>query len=135
MSKCTYTIEQLQTAVNNNLSIAGVLRELGLRPIGGNYRTVKNLFREYSIDTKHFTGMGWNVGLKFRPQKTFKDSEIFIENSNYKATSKLKEKLIIGNYRKEECENCHNSTWLNGKIPLEIHHINGVNTDHRIENL
>ncbi|WP_223284930.1 HNH endonuclease [Hymenobacter qilianensis] len=27
------------------------------------------------------------------------------------------------------------SQWLEQPIPLELHHVNGVNNDHRIENL
>ena len=33
--KCQYTQEDVQKAVANNKSIAGVLRDLGLRPIEG----------------------------------------------------------------------------------------------------
>ena len=33
--KCQYTQEDVQNAVNNNKSIAGVLRDLGLRPTIG----------------------------------------------------------------------------------------------------
>ena len=35
--KAKYTIEDVKDAVNANKSIAGVLRQLNLRPIGGNY--------------------------------------------------------------------------------------------------
>ena len=58
-----YTIQDVKSAVENNKSIAGVLRQLCLRPIGGNYRTINRIIQEYSIDTSHFTGQGWNVGL------------------------------------------------------------------------
>ena len=33
------------------------------------------------------------------------------------------------------CESCGSSEWMGKPIPLEIHHINGINTDNRIENL
>jgi hypothetical protein len=41
MSKLKYTKEELEEAVRNNFSIAGTLRSLNLRPIGGNYKTIK----------------------------------------------------------------------------------------------
>ena len=40
MSKSRYTVEDLRRAVAESVSVAGVLRQLGLRPVGGNYRTI-----------------------------------------------------------------------------------------------
>ncbi len=132
--KCQYTQEDVQNAVNNNKSIAGVLRDLGLRPIGGNYKTIRHLIQKYNLDTSHFTGQGWNVGLKFNPKGTISNNQVFVINSSYKCSWRLREryKSTLGiNY----CEDCHLSEWKGQPIPLEIHHINGINTDNRIENL
>ena len=129
-----YSIQEVKSAVASNKSIAGVLRQLGLRPIGGNYRTINRLIRENSIDTSHFTGQGWNVGLSFKPNSEMKDSDVFKENSDYKCSWRLRER-----YKKlkgiAHCESCLLSEWMGMPIPLEIHHINGINTDNRIENL
>jgi len=132
--KCQYTQEDVQKAVINNKSIAGVLRDLGLRPIGGNYKTVRLLIQKYHLDTSHFTGQGWNTGLKFNPKGTISNDQVFVTNSSYKCSWRLREryKSALGiNY----CESCHLSEWQGQPIPLEIHHINGINTDNRIENL
>ncbi|MBO4476194.1 MAG: hypothetical protein J5737_05700, partial [Bacteroidales bacterium] len=67
MRKKTYTIEDVREAVADNHSIAGVLRQLGLKPLGGNYRTINRIITDSQIDTSHFTGKGWNVGLAFKP--------------------------------------------------------------------
>jgi len=132
--KRKYSNDDLRTAVKNNLSIAGVLRQLGLRPIGGNYRTINRLIEELALDTSHFTGQGWNVGLDFKPNKCMGDAEIFIQNSPYKCSWRLRER-----YKKatglSHCHNCGLSEWMGQLIPLEIHHINGINTDNRIDNL
>ena len=64
MRKKTYTIEDVKKSVVGNQSIAGVLRQLGLKPLGGNYRTINRIISEQGIDTSHFTGKGWNVGLR-----------------------------------------------------------------------
>ena len=129
-----YTKEDVVIAVAKNKSIAGVLRQLGLRPIGGNYKTVHRLINEYGLDTSHFTGQGWNVGLGFKPKQSMKDEEIFIDNSDYRCSWRLRERYKITtkiNY----CEECGLTEWLGNPIPLEIHHINGKNTDNRLENL
>lgn len=56
--KHKYTIEELKTAVQESKSIANVLRLLGIRPVGGNYKTIKDLINRHQIDISHFTGQG-----------------------------------------------------------------------------
>lgn len=129
-----YTIEGVRAAVRDNVSMAGVLRDLGLKPVGGNYKTVKAIITANSIDTSHFTGKGWNVGLKFKPKRVLKNEEIFVEESNYSCTWRLRER-----YKKLTgicvCQSCGLSEWMGKAIPLEIHHINGENRDNRLDNL
>ena len=132
--KRKYSDEDVRKAVADNVSIAGVLRQLGLRPIGGNYRTVSHLIEMLQLDCTHFTGQGWNVGLRFKPKEGISDEEIFIKDSQYRCSWRLRER-----YRKltgiSNCESCQLSAWNGQPIPLEIHHINGDNTDNRLENL
>ncbi|MBE6252746.1 MAG: HNH endonuclease [Bacteroidales bacterium] len=132
--KNQYSLEDVIKAVENNKSIAGVLRDLGLRPIGGNYKTVHKLIKDNNLDTSHFTGQGWNVGLVFKPKSAISDDEVFIKDSDYRCSWRLRER-----YKKKtgisHCEQCGLSEWQGYAIPLEIHHINGNNTDNRIENL
>ena len=129
-----YSDEQFIQAVKDNKSYAGVIKQLGLVPAGGNYATVKKKISELNLDISHFTGKGWNVGLKFKPKQAQPLSEILVENSNYQSYKLLK-RLIKEGIKEKICERCNNKEWLNGPIPLELHHINGTHNDNRLENL
>lgn len=134
MSKRNWTDVQIIEAVANNHSIAGVIRSLGLIPSGGNYATVKNKIKKLNLNISHFTGKGWNIGLKFKPNKAKPLSEILVENSNYES-SKLKRRLLKEGIKDYKCERCKRTKWEGVSIPLELHHINGVRTDNRLSNL
>lgn len=129
-----WTKEDYEKAVASSHSIAGVCRCLGLKPIGGNYRIVHNAIEMYHLDTSHFTGQGWNVGLRFNPKKKQKIEDILIENSTYQSF-KLKRRLIKEKLKDELCEMCGLREWRGYPIPLELHHVNGNNRDNRMENL
>ena len=134
MSKAKYSIDDVKRAVEDNKSIAGVLRQLGLKPLGGNYRTINRIISDQNIDISHFTGQGWNVGLSFKPNKGVEYDELFVQKSTYKCSCRLRE-----HYKKatgiNHCECCSLDLWQGQPIPLEIHHINGDNRDNRLENL
>jgi len=63
------------------------------------------------------------------------DSEVFVLESTY-PRHRLKERIIKQKLIDYECEICGNvGVWLNKPLPLILDHINGVNNDHRLENL
>jgi Zn finger protein HypA/HybF involved in hydrogenase expression len=134
MSKKKWTDEQFVKAVTENNSIAGVIKTLGLIPAGGNYETVTKKIKELNLDISHFTGQGWNVGLKFKPIETKPLSEILVDGCYYNSY-KLKNRLIREGLKNCKCERCGRTTWENETIPLELHHINGNRSDNRLDNL
>lgn len=50
-----YTKEIMEKACIDAKSVAQVCRNLGLKPAGGNYRTVKSNLEKFGIDTEHET--------------------------------------------------------------------------------
>jgi hypothetical protein len=72
---------------------------------------------------------------KYIKSITFKDEDVFVENSTY-ARHHIKRRIIQKELIKYECGECGNTgEWNNKPLPLILDHINGVNNDNRIENL
>lgn len=70
----------------------------------------------------------------YRPKRSLKS--ILVENSTYRSgTHKLKKRLIREKYFEHKCYCCGNTEWMGKIIPLELEHINGINTDHSLINL
>ena len=128
------TKKEYEAAVAKSFSIASVCRILGLKPTGGNYRIIHKAIEEFKLDTSHFTGQGWNVGLKFNPKEVTRIEDILVKDSFYQSY-KLKKRLIQEGIKKECCESCGLTEWLGKPIPLEMHHMNGDNRDNRLANL
>ena len=134
--KCLSTDEQFRLAVAESLSVQQVLARIGLVPAGGNYKTVHNRIKLLGLDTGHSTGAGWNVGERYKAfghKATLE--EILVENSAYAFTHGLRCRLLKEGLKRQQCECCGLAEWCGQPIPLELHHDNGVNNDHRLSNL
>lgn len=126
--------EELEKAARESFSIAAMCRYFDLKPCGGNYRIMHTAIEKYNIDTSHFRGQGWNVGLHFKPFEQRPLSEILVNGSTYQSY-KLKQRLVKEGIKPHRCERCGLNEWFGDIIPLELHHINGNNKDNRLENL
>ena len=133
--KRSWSDEQLIDAVKQSKSVRNVLILLGLISAGGNYAQVQSAIKRLAIDTAHFTGKGWNEGLKFKPKKSVPIEELLVAGSTVQSY-KLKKRLFAASLKKPECELCGWAKMsVDGRIPLELDHINGDHTDNRIGNL
>lgn len=128
--------KQFVKAVKSSLSYAEVIRKLGLKVAGSNYDTVKRKIKELHLDISHMTGSAWNVGKNFKPIKLARPlSEILIQHSTFVNTNSLRKRLLKEGIKKHKCECCGRKTWMGQPISLELHHINGIKDDFRLENL
>jgi hypothetical protein len=116
-----YTDKDVEIAVKSSKSLAGVMKKIGLVPIGGNYSTVKRKIQKLGLDISHFTGKAWNKDFRMK------------EWVGYSRVGTLKKHLLRekGNF----CNRCNLSKWLDKDIILEIHHIDGDKTNNSLENL
>ncbi|MEK7648506.1 MAG: HNH endonuclease signature motif containing protein [Patescibacteria group bacterium] len=135
MRKRKWTKEQLYDAVIRSRSYRQVLTALELREAGGNYSQVKKYISEYGINIKHFTGKLWSKGLHGINRPQIPLEQILVKGSLYQSF-KLKKRLFKEGLKVPKCEECG---WANiskdGRVPLELDHINGNRIDNRFENL
>lgn len=134
--KCLSTDEELRQAVAGSLSVRQVLAWIGLVPAGGNYKTVQGRIKLLGLDTSHFTSAAWNVGARYKAfGRKAALEEILVENSTYAFTHGLRGRLLKEGLKRHQCECCGLEEWCGQPIPLELHHCNGINNDHRLSNL
>lgn len=127
---------QLIEAVKTSTSFRAVLIKIGLVPAGGNYEHVVRITRELSLDTTHFMGKGWNKGWTFDPRIPQTPLHKLLVDGSMVQSFVLKRRLFKEGLKTPKCEFCG---WakksVDGRIPVELDHINGKHNDNRIENL
>jgi hypothetical protein len=128
-----YSRADVEDAIANSPSYSAALRRLGLRPVGGNFKTLRRLIAHYEISTDHFESI-WTRRATYVP-KCIPLEEVLVEHSTYNR-GKLKSRLYEAGLKQRRCELCGQGELWNGQpMSLIIDHINGAGDDNRLENL
>lgn len=131
--KVNYTKDLIEDICKNSNSYRQCLNKLGLKEAGGNYACIKKKIAEYNIDISHFHHKAWNKGKKNEARK--RKIEDYFSNKYRIQSYKLKKRLLDEEYFEYKCQNCNQSNWMDCKIPLELHHIDGNNLNNNLNNL
>ena len=117
--------------IKESKSLIEVCRKANIVPTTGNYDTLKRIIHDNDVDVSHFKRNCGGI-----PKKKKELTEYLI-NGVKVSSHKLKNRLLREGIKEYKCENpeCGRTEWNGKPIPLELHHINGNNTDNRLENL
>lgn len=124
-----FPIEELKQIVEQSNSQRNVLKALGYGGSGASYKTLQKRCEKYGINLEKFKN---NYAAQTRTRVTIND---LCKNST-RATGRIKDFIIRENLLEYKCGCCGNEgTWLDKPLTLQLDHINGINNDHRLENL
>lgn len=134
-----YTKELLTPLVQNNVSVAGVMRSLGLRSLqGGSHTYLSKLIKKFGLDTRHFTGRASNQGEFHRggPHKKSAQEILISRTEGKRRKSYQLRRALIEIGRPYRCSFCNlQGMWQKKPLMLEIDHINKNFLDDRPHNL
>lgn len=120
--------EEFLSVAQSSSSIKEILEKFGQSSSRHNYSWVRKSLLEAQIDTSR-----WYA--RHTEGKRLTLEEILVENSDYPSGA-LKRRLMQNHLLENKCQICGMDPEWNGLgLVLVMDHINGINTDHRIENL
>jgi hypothetical protein len=107
-------------------SRAAVLRAVGLPVTQASYRAIAEALADHDLE---LDGRA-SGGIPRRPL-----DEILVTDSDWTDTATLRERLVEAGLKKRRCERCGVAAWQGQPAPLQLDHVNGDRTDHRLGNL
>lgn len=137
----TYTKDRFMAVWLRSDSIAACASELGLAKNGGTYKSLRSAAASLGLTESHMTRTEQYSVEGRRTTYSIKLSDLLVEDSTYSSTSGLRVRLIREGLLEPKCVGCGKSkeyNFISGTIdPINFHldHINGINTDNRLENL
>jgi 5-methylcytosine-specific restriction endonuclease McrA len=124
------TKEELEVLIEKCNNTTDILRKLNLSTASYYIRLLSKIIKSYGLKppSKRTTVPFFGAKKEL--------NEILVENSTYDCRANLKKRLFDEGLLENKCQECGiDPEWNGKKLSLQLDHINGVNNDHRIENL
>jgi hypothetical protein len=141
-SRRSYSKEEFSQAWLSADSIKECAAALDLATTGGTYKSLKLAARDLGLNTEHMTRSQIKRG---NGGKKIPLDEILVKNSTYSSTSTLRRRLVREGLLEEKCSapfcpvpQLQVDPWTGEEAENQMYtldHINGDNTDNRLENL
>jgi predicted RNA-binding Zn-ribbon protein involved in translation (DUF1610 family) len=131
-----YTREQLTEAVENSVSVAGVLRYLGIPIAGGTHAHISRKLKRLGIDTSHFLGQAHMRSQPSAHRLAPEHVLVVLPPGSRWPEAHVLRRVLRETGVSYACEACGIEAEWNGKpIVLHVDHISGDWLDNRKENL
>jgi hypothetical protein len=136
MPWCVYTREVLAAAVAASVSMAAVLRHLGLPLNGGSHAHLRRRITALDIDTTHFLGRAHLRGTPNTARRTPEQVLVVRHVGKGRAAPHTLRRALMASGRTYQCERCGiDGKWNGEPLGLHVDHIDGRFLDCRPENL
>ena len=130
-----YSDEEARAAIAASRSFSEALRRLGMRPAGGNHRTLRLLAERLAVPTDHFDPHAVQREVLRVVSRPIPLDRILVRGSTYNRQD-LKRRLYAEGLKQRACELCgQGELWRGRRMSLILDHVNGVHDDNRLENL
>lgn len=131
---------ELQDILDTSSTMVEVLEKLEYDGYNGNHRTIKLRIKEDDLDLTQFNSNNERymeeARLRLKEKNKRSDGEVFCKNSTYRGNKELKKRLLKDHGWEYKCKSCDiGDTYNNQPLSLQLDHINGINSDNRMENL
>ena len=133
MRKRSYTDQQFKDAIAQNSSLTGALRQLNLRPTGGNFKHFRDLANLLGADMDHWTGQAYLKGKTHTWAKSEPIENYLVMGRPFAGNTK--QRLLTEGLLENACKDCGITSWRDKPLSLQLDHINGNRIDNRLENL
>ena len=129
--KIVLTEQMIERAIGNTRSNSEAARWLGV-----SYNTYKKYAKLYQLWDAHLNEAGKGISKKVLNSKYNLDDILEGKHSDY-PSKKLEQRLISTGYLPSECSLCgwNEERLVDGKICIALDHIDGDDTNHKLENL